>query len=84
MSATEPAIHLRDPMVHDLHMRVTRIEQDSQEGRTELAVMKNDLAYVKDNVGSIRSGINRILFAIGLSVIGAFTTFALSGGLALN
>ena len=74
-------IPLRDPMVHDLHVRVSRIEQDARETNTELAVMKNDMAYVKEAVGGITKGVNKILWAIGLSVIAAGTTFVLSGGL---
>lgn len=81
---------MRDPMVHDLHVRVSRIEdhisttRDREQVRaTELAVLKNDVEYVKDSVGSIQQGINRILWAIGLSAIAAATTFVLSGGLVI-
>lgn len=74
-------IPLRDPMVHDLHIRVSRIEQDNSEKNTEMAVMKNDMAYIKESVGGISKGINKILWAIGLSVLGAIMTFILSGGL---
>jgi len=73
----------RDPMVHDLHMRVSRIEQGAQVQSTELAVMKNDMAYVKTSVNSIQSGVNKILWAIGLSVLGVGITFVLSGGLVI-
>lgn len=75
------ALPLRDPMVHDLHIRVSRIEQDNSEKNTEMAVMKNDMAYIKESVGGISKGINKILWAIGLSVLGAIMTFILSGGL---
>lgn len=75
------AIPLRDPMVHDLHVRVLRIEQDNHEKNTEMAVMKNDMAYIKEEVGGISRGVNKILWAIGLSVLGAIMTFILSGGL---
>ncbi len=80
MPATDPT-PLRDPMVHDLHIRVSRIEQDARDTNTELAVMKNDMAYVKEAVGGITRGVNKILWAIGLSVLAAGTTFVLSGGL---
>jgi hypothetical protein len=84
MPVTKPnAIPLRDPMVHDLHVRVSRIEQDARETNTELAVMKNDMAYVKEAVGGITRGVNKILWAIGLSVLAAGTTFVLSGGLVI-
>lgn len=84
----QQVIPLRDPMVHDLHARVTKLEdyalaqRDRESNRsTELAVMKNDMTYVKESVGGIQKGINRILWAIGLSVLGAIVTFILSGGL---
>lgn len=79
MQGTNP-VTLRDPMVHDLHVRVSRIEEVTRGNATEMAVMQNDLTYVKESVGGIETGINRILWAIGLSVIGASTTFVLSGG----
>lgn len=83
MPATEHPIPLRDPMVHDLHIRVGRLENNAHAQNTELAVMKTDLTYVKESVGKINSGINRILWAIGLSVLAAGTTFVLSGGLVI-
>jgi len=70
-------------MVHDLHVRVSRIEQDARETNAELAVMKNDMAYVKEAVGGITKGVTKILWAIGLSVLAAGTTFILSGGLVI-
>jgi len=81
MPDIDPVQQFRDPMVHDLHIRVSRIEQDTQVQTTELAVMKNDMAYVKDSVGGILTGINKILWAIGLSVLAVGMTFVLSGGL---
>lgn len=80
--ATDPT-PLRDPMVHDLHIRVSRIERENRDTNTELAVMKNDMAYVKEAVGGITKGVNKILWAIGLSVLAAGTTFVLSGGLSV-
>lgn len=83
MPATE-LVHARDPMVHDLHIRVSRLETKSSDDQVELAVMKTDLAYVKENVGNINKGVNRILWAIGLSVLTAVVTFILSGGLTVH
>jgi hypothetical protein len=77
------AVPSHDPMVHDLHTRVSRIEEGARHTQTELAVIKNDMSYVKDSVGGILSGINKILWAIGLSVLGVFMTFILSGGLTI-
>lgn len=73
--------HMRDPMVHDLHSRVTRLEHTTSEDRTNVAVMLNDLSYVKKEVTGISKGINRVLWSILMSVIAAATTFILSGGL---
>lgn len=81
-------VHVGDTVVVDLHARVGRLEADmshiktrDQDTRTELALMKLDMQYVKESVGGIQKGINRILWAIGLSVLAAATTFVLSGGL---
>jgi len=84
------AFNYRDPLIHDLHIRVGRLEEHAvsmsnktQEHSTELAILKNDLGYVKNSVDGIQVGINRILWAISLSVIAAATTFVLSGGLVI-
>lgn len=91
MPATEPPLRnvlAGDPVVVNLHARVGRLEADvshiktrDQDTRTELALMKLDLQYVKESVGGINKGVNRILWAIGLSVLAAATAFVLSGGL---
>lgn len=78
-----PVTPLRDPMIHDLHARVTKLEHSTNEDRTNIAVLLNDLSYVKSEVTNISTGINRVLWAIGLAVIGAASTFILSGGLVI-
>ena len=84
MQNTEPkALPIRDPMVHDLHIRVSRIEQNAQSTHTEMAVMKNDMSYIKEELGGITKGVNRILWAIGMSFLAAGITFVLSGDLAI-
>ena len=75
--------NMRDPMVHDLHLRVSRIEEKTRDTATEMAVLKNDLQYVKESVGGVLRGINKILWAIGLSVLGFIMTFLLSGGFSI-
>lgn len=70
-----------NPMVHDLHSRVIRLEQNDSLRNTEMAVVKNDMLYLKNSVENIQKGINRILWAITLSVVAASCTFVLSGGL---
>ena len=81
---SESVLSISDSAVHDLRVRVTRIEHETRFHNTELAVLKNDIAYVKDEVGGISRGINKILWAISLSVLGAIMTFILTGGLILN
>lgn len=78
-----PVTPLRDPMLHDLHARVTKLEHSTNEDRTHIAVLLNDLSYVKSEVTNISTGINRVLWAIGLAVIAAASTFILSGGLVI-
>jgi len=75
--------HTRDPLIHDLHSRVTKLEHSTNEDRTNIAVLLNDLLYVKREVTGISRGINKVLWAIGLSVIAAASTFILSGGLTI-
>jgi len=78
---SQQVVPLRDPMVHDLHIRVSRIEQESNSSNTQMAVLKNDMAYIKESVNSITRGINKILLAIAFAVVGAATTFVMAGGL---
>lgn len=92
MSDTNQIVRLpnADPIVVDVFGRVTRLESDvstikaqNQIHNTDMALMKLDMSYVKESVGGIQKGINKILWAIGLSVITASSAFVLSGGLAI-
>lgn len=71
------------PAIHGLHERVGRLEEVVSKDRMDMAVMLNDMTYVKKEVTGISKGINRVLWAIGLSVITALTTFVLSGGITI-
>lgn len=73
----------QDPVIIDLHGRVSKLEARESEIATELALLKRDMAYLKENVSVIRGGVNKVLWAIALSVVAAATTFVLSGGLAI-
>ena len=80
----------RDPLVVDLYGRVQRLEDGlttmrdtQQKTATEIALMQKDLGYIKISQDKVTQGINRILWAIALSVLGAGSTFILSGGLVL-
>ena len=50
--------------------------------KTEVAVMQRDISYIKDSQDKVVSGLNRLLWAIGLGFIGAVVAFIVNGGLA--
>lgn len=89
MANTE-AIARINPSVIDLQARVGRVEDQMREVRQanseavmELALMRKDVTTIKEGQDKITGGINKILWAIALSVITAGTTFVLSGGLVI-
>lgn len=49
--------------------------------KTEVAVMQRDISYIKDSQDKVVAGINKLLWAIILSVVTAFMAFVISGGL---
>lgn len=49
--------------------------------KTEVAVMQRDISYIKEGQDKVVAGINKLLWAIILSVVAAFMAFALKGGL---
>lgn len=80
-----------DPILIDLHGRVGRLErtyadlkENDNRAFTELALIKQDIHYIKDGQDKLYLGVNRLLWAFGLAVIGATSTFILSGGLLLK
>ncbi len=84
-------VTLHDPLINDLHKRVGRLENNVSKARdrehshsTELALVRKDLSYVKESQDNLSKGISRIFWVIGISVLGAFTTFILSGGLSVQ
>lgn len=82
---TEPLVKpLADPVVIDLHGRVSALEKSEANRNTEIALMKKDLEYIRDGQDKVTSGINKILWAIALSVIAAGTAWVLNGGLSLT
>ena len=82
MADIEP-IPLRDPMVHDLHIRVDRLEQAAITQHTDVALVKNDVSYLKDGIDNINGGIRK-LFWMAFGTIFTFLTtvlgFLLYGG----
>lgn len=84
---------MSDPINHvfvDLSNRVGRLEDrqeraDRKSAELDLKIerIKSDVTYIKDGNDKINGGINRIFWAVGLAILGAFTTFILSGGLML-
>ena len=51
--------------------------------KTEVAVMQRDISYIKDSQDKVVAGINKLLWAIVLSVVSALMAFVISGGLHL-
>ena len=73
----------------DLHGRVGRLEQNfgglkdaQQKAITEMALIQKDIGYIRTAQDRVSQGINRILWAIAISVVGAVVTFISTGGLA--
>lgn len=50
--------------------------------KTEIAVMQRDISYIKASQDKVVSGLNRLLWAIGLAFVGAVVAFIVNGGLA--
>lgn len=78
------------PVFIDLHHRVGRLEngfgdlKDTQQRNgTELALIQKDVGYIRIAQDKVSLGVNRILWAIAISVIAAVITFITSGGLVL-
>ena len=65
----------RGAMLHDINSRVGRLEQGHAIQSVQLAVINTDLTYVKEGVGRITAGINRIMWTIGLAFMSAVITF---------
>ena len=69
--------------VERLEDGLNTMRETQQKTATEIALMQKDLGYIKVSQDKVTQGINRILWAIALSVLGAGSTFILSGGLVL-
>lgn len=71
--STSAATPLRDPMLHDLHARVNRledkqtiaIERDHQRD-LQLATLTVDVKHIRDGQDKMTAGINKVLWAIAL------------------
>lgn len=88
MPTTNPrSMSITEPVLSDLHARMGRVEVSVAQAHTEsaardtqIALMKSDISTIKEGTEKIYSGINRILWAIALGIVGAATTFVLNGG----
>jgi hypothetical protein len=47
----------------------------------EIKVIMNQIGYIKDGQDSLSQGINKVLWAIGISIITAVMAFVINGGL---
>jgi len=69
----------------DLRLQITGVKTEvlttRADFKTEIAILKNDLGYIKDSQEKVVTGLNRILWAVGLVILGGFGTFILNGGL---
>lgn len=50
---------------------------------TEVAVVKNEIKHVRDDISQFSANINKILWIFGGSLIGAIVTWIVRGGLVL-
>lgn len=71
-----------DPIVIDLHGRVSALEKSEASRNTEIALIKRELEYIRGGQDKINSGLNKLFWTIVISLVGATTTFVISGGLA--
>ncbi len=86
MGDTESHQHL----IVDLQKRISRVEGTQSEMvrlhyelTSDFAGIQRDVAHIRESQDRVSSGVNKILWAIALSVVGAFSTFVMSGGLVI-
>lgn len=48
---------------------------------TEVAVVKNEIKHVRDDISQFSAGVGRILWILGGSLLGAIVTWVVRGGL---
>lgn len=75
------------PIMVDLQKRVSRLEETGAERSTAVALVSQDVRELKEDVGSIKKGISKVLWTIVgaflTTSVGIVTTFVLTGGLNL-
>jgi hypothetical protein len=82
---------ITNEILQGLSERVTRLEAITTGLNNEMHVidkevigMKKDLSYLREASDKQTSGINKILWAIGITFLGYFMSFVMSGGLQIG
>ncbi len=47
----------------------------------ELTLMQRDISYIREGQDKISSGVNKVLWAVGLALLAAVMSFIIQGGL---
>ena len=64
--------------------KVDRLEKDVQEMKTAMAVRDVQFKSIADGLKELKTGINRVLWVLGLALLGALAQFVLRGGLTMG
>jgi hypothetical protein len=70
-----------DPIVIDLHGRVSALEKSEGQRNTEIALMKKDLEYIRAGQDKVTSGMNKLFWLLIAGFLAAFVNFVIGGGL---
>lgn len=80
-----------EPDTAELKARMERIEQiqnsmvkEHYALDAEIKGIMKDIGYIKEGQDKVSAGINKILWAVGLSILAAFMTFVVNGGLNIS
>lgn len=64
--------------------KVDRLEKDVQDMKITQAVRDVQFKSISDGLKELKTGINRVLWVLGLAFIGALAQFVLRGGLTIG
>ncbi|WP_290778174.1 hypothetical protein [Hoeflea sp.] len=64
--------------------KVDRLEKDVQDMKITQAVRDVQFKTIADGLKELKAGINRVLWVLGLALIGAIAQFVLRGGLTIG
>lgn len=72
-----------DPVIMDLHSRVTNLEKNENHQYTEIALLKKDLSYIKIGQDKMNTGLIKLFWLVASGIVAAIVAFVLEGGLNL-